>query len=77
MRTLSFKVRHSTFGPKASANKQYTGCIIGKVTEKAMSHMEKDAEQKAKEKSNKGDANQNFALDKHKSVPLSKPITEP
>lgn len=39
--------------------------------------MEKDAEQKAKEKSNKGVANQNFALDKHKSVPLSKPIPEP
>lgn len=32
--------------------------------------MKKDAEQKAKEKSSKGDANHNFALSKNKFVAL-------
>ncbi|KAL4956782.1 hypothetical protein BDW69DRAFT_67808 [Aspergillus filifer] len=41
-------------------------CIIGKVTDKAMSHMEKDAQQKAKEKEAKGGKNEDFALDEHK-----------
>ncbi|KAL4941748.1 hypothetical protein BDV06DRAFT_175761 [Aspergillus oleicola] len=41
-------------------------CIIGKVTDKAMSHMEKDAQQKTKEKEAKGGKNEDFALDKHK-----------
>ncbi|KAL4934387.1 putative nitrate reductase [Aspergillus undulatus] len=42
-------------------------CIIGKVTDKAMSHMEKDAQAKAQEKAARGgDKNKDFALHEHK-----------
>ncbi|KAL4909793.1 hypothetical protein BDW74DRAFT_173285 [Aspergillus multicolor] len=50
------------------AHSKLKECIIGKVTQKAMAHMEKDAEQKAQEKSNKDDANDKVALDKHKWI---------
>ncbi|KAL4809181.1 hypothetical protein BDV18DRAFT_167373 [Aspergillus unguis] len=43
------------------AHSKLQECIIGKVTEKAKAHMEKDAEQKAEEKSEKGGDDKHFA----------------
>ncbi|KAI2830414.1 hypothetical protein CBS63078_3819 [Aspergillus niger] len=41
-------------------------CILGKVTERAMNHMKREAEQKEKENAQGGEKNPQIALDKHK-----------
>lgn len=43
-----------------------TECILGKVTERAMNHMKREAEQKEKENAQGVEKNPQIALDKHK-----------
>ncbi|KAL4917811.1 hypothetical protein BDW62DRAFT_217822 [Aspergillus aurantiobrunneus] len=59
--TEEFESIHDDF-----AQSKLQECIIGKVTQKAMAHMQKDAQQRASEKSNKADTNREVALNKNK-----------
>jgi hypothetical protein len=43
-------------------------CIVGKVTQKAMDHMKRDAEQKENERSQSEGKDPEVALDKHRYI---------